>query len=224
MFAKALSRTLHTLTQPYFLRLLALCAGITLMAFLGLVLLVGVTLSQLSLFQTGWVDTVADVAGTLAAVGMGWLLFPVILPLIAVLFQEQIATIVDREEYQAEPETALPFLPELMYGLKTGLMALALNLLCLPLYFTVVLFPFVYFSLNGYLLGKEFFEMAAARHMGREAAVKLRKRYGTVVFLCGAAIVLMSTIPAVNLIAPFTGIALMGHLYWMIMEREKAKA
>jgi uncharacterized protein involved in cysteine biosynthesis len=213
MLPVTISRTFHTLSQPYFLRLLMLSIGVTLGCFLLLSFAAGMVFQHVSLFQDTWLDRLADVAGTLMVMAAGWFLFPIVVPLIAIVFQEQVANQIDREEYGFTPESSLPLGPELVHGLKLSLLALGLNLACLPLYFTVILFPVAYYSLNGYLLGREFFEMIAAREKGRPAATALRKRYATRVFTGGVLIVLMSTLPLINLIAPFAGIALMTHLY-----------
>ncbi len=213
MLHHAIQRTLITMAKPYFLRLMMLCAGITLAGFLALSIFVGIALSQISLFQWGWLDTLADVTGTLFTVVAAWFLFPIVVSLIATVFQEQVANVIDRQEYGEAPSQSLPFLPELLHGLRLAGLALGLNLLALPLYLTVVLFPFVYYPLNGYLLGREFFEMVAARYVGRAEATALRKRHRAKAFLGGLLIVLMATLPGINMIAPFAGIALMAHVY-----------
>lgn len=222
MLSLALQRTIHTFSQPYFLRMILLCAGITLSSFLAFTLFTGIVLTRISLFETAWLDTLVDITGTFLTAVASWFLFPIVVTLIAAIFQEQVANVIDREEYADAPVEALPFWPELAHGGKMAAIALCLNLLCLPLYLTFVLFPFVYYSLNGYLLGREFFEMVAARYVGRAEAAALRRRHRIKALFGGMLIVLMSTLPFVNFVAPFAGIALMAHLYRSVARASKS--
>lgn len=216
MYHAVLKRTLETLSQPYFLRMILLSASITLVGFALLAFTVGYSLAHVSLFQLEWLDQLFDIAGTLLAVLASWFLFPLLMPLLASFFQEEVADKIDRMEYQQTPPNRLPFWPEFRHAIRAGLLAVGLNLLCLPLYFTVIFFPFVYYGLNGYLLGREFFEMTAARYLGRAEARILRRRFSRRITIYGVGIVLLSMVPVLNLIAPFAGIALMVHLYHAI--------
>ncbi len=62
-------------------------------------------------------------------------------------------------------------------------------------------------------MGREFFETAAARHVGREEAKRLRKNNSFLVLFGGSAIVVLSITPLLNFTAPFIGVALMVHLF-----------
>jgi CysZ protein len=66
---------------------------------------------------------------------------------------------------------------------------------------------------NGFLLGREYFELAALRHLSRNAADALRKRNGARVFGGGLIISLLAMVPFAGLFAPLLGAALMVHLY-----------
>ena len=88
-----------------------------------------------------------------------------------------------------------------------------MNLLALPFY----LLPFVNIALfwvvNGYLIGREYFELVALRHLPFAEVAALRKRHRMRVFLAGVIIALFTTVPLLNLFAPLFGTALMVHTY-----------
>lgn len=72
---------------------------------------------------------------------------------------------------------------------------------------------FMYYAVNGYLLGKEYFISTASRYVGmNDARVLFEKdrKYWQVV---GAIITLLMTIPVINTIAPLVGIAFVKRLW-----------
>src|SRR5262249_47955089 len=144
---------------------------------------------------------------------IAWFLFPGIMPVIVSFFDNRIADIIERQDYPAAPAQPAEFLPEMLHDLRFSCVTILLNILVLPLYLFPLLFPFVFYGLNGYLLGREFFVMAARRHMPIVEAEALRKRHANSVLAAGVILTLLATIPIVNLFAPFWGIAIMVHLY-----------
>jgi uncharacterized protein involved in cysteine biosynthesis len=71
----------------------------------------------------------------------------------------------------------------------------------------------VFFTLNGYLLGREYFELVAQRRMTAEEAKALRRTRRVRVFLAGVVVAFLLTIPLVNLITPIIATAFMLHIY-----------
>ncbi len=145
---------------------------------------------------------------------LAWFLFPGIMPVIVNFFDAHIAGLIERHDYpKHRPARDMPFMPELWHDVRFSLMAVTLNILIIPLYFVPIINLFIFYLLNGWLLGREFFVMAARRHMPISDAVALRRRNGRIVTLAGMALALLATVPFVNLLAPFWGIALMTHLF-----------
>jgi CysZ protein len=66
---------------------------------------------------------------------------------------------------------------------------------------------------NGWLLGREYFELAALRHLQLAEADRLRGRNSGAIWASGTLIALASMIPGIDLIAPLFGTALMVHLF-----------
>ncbi len=158
----------------------------------------------------GYIPWVASFGGIVLA----WILFPGILPLIVSFFDEAIIRNIEDHEYpHAAPAIKIPFLQEFFHDLKFALKAILLNILVLPLYFVPMLNIFVFFSLNGYLLGSEFYFTVARRHLPYTEAKRAKRNNSFLIFIGGVLLVFLSTIPIINLFAPFWGIALMTHLY-----------
>jgi uncharacterized protein involved in cysteine biosynthesis len=92
-----------------------------------------------------------------------------------------------------------------------------LNVLALPLYLIALLFPplfaFVFYGLNGYLLGREYFELVSLRHQDEKAARRLRKTNRSKVFLAGIVIAFFITVPIINLVVPILATAFMLHIF-----------
>jgi CysZ protein len=66
---------------------------------------------------------------------------------------------------------------------------------------------------NGYLLGREYFELAAMRHMPAAEAKQLRKANRVTVLLCGLIIAGIASVPILNLITPLFATAFMVRIY-----------
>jgi CysZ protein len=158
--------------------------------------------------------------GSIGAGMISWFLFPGIMPVIVNFFDSEILGLIERHSYpQSGAPIALPFKSELWHDAKFSIFTIALNIIVLPLYL-LPLGIFIFYAVNGYLLGREFFMMTARRHMPLAAAEALRKRHGRATFFAGTALAIMATIPIVNLVAPFWGIAAMAHLYHSLAKEE----
>jgi uncharacterized protein involved in cysteine biosynthesis len=152
--------------------------------------------------------------GSIGSAAIAWLLFPGITPIIISFFDLRITRLIEQHEYPAAPQPmGAPFLPEFLHDVRFALFAIFLNILVLPLYLLPGLNLVLFYLLNGYLLGREYFVMVARRHMPVIEAEALRRRHGRVVLSAGVLLTLMATIPFVNLVAPFWGVAVMVHLY-----------
>jgi len=146
-----------------------------------------------------------------------FLLFWSLMIFIAGFFDEHIAERIEQHRY---PTLAIgtnrPFWPEFWQDVRFTIKILLYNigLIIVPIFwpFWWLLFPL----LNGYVLGMYFFRMAGGRHIGREAAGTLAKQHRGKILLAGLGIVFAFTIPLVNLVVPFWGVALMVHLYHLI--------
>ena len=97
----------------------------------------------------------------------------------------------------------------------------AVNIVTLFLSFFIgQLAPILFWLVNGYLLGREFFQLAAIRREGLAGANALRARHGGKVWLAGTLVAIPLTIPLVNLIIPLLGAATFTHMYHRVSGRE----
>ncbi len=133
--------------------------------------------------------------------------------LFAALFLDDIAEAIESKYYPADAAApGAPFWRALLTGLRLfgwtvflGILLLPLNLL-LPGVGTVLSL-----LVSGWLLGREYFELAALRHMSLNAAESLRRRYSFAILSSGLLIAVLAAIPLIDLFAPIFGVALMVH-------------
>ena len=72
---------------------------------------------------------------------------------------------------------------------------------------------FIFWALNGFLLGREYFQIAAMRRLGREGAKQARKEHFGMIWLAGCLMAVPLTIPLLNLFIPILGAATFTHLF-----------
>ena len=78
--------------------------------------------------------------------------------------------------------------------------------------------------MNGFLLGREYFQVAAMRREGRSGAAALRRRHAGTIWLAGVLMALPLSIPLLNLFVPILGAATFTHLYHRLTGRGAAAA
>jgi uncharacterized protein involved in cysteine biosynthesis len=137
-------------------------------------------------------------------------------------FLEDVAEAVEDRHYPALPAlTPVPFLTTVMDSmLFFGALVLA-NLLALAIYpFAGPLAPVLFWVVNGYLLGREYFTMVAMRRVGRAGARMLRRRHAGEIWLAGTLMAAPLSVPLVNLLIPVLGIATFTHLFHRLQARD----
>jgi CysZ protein len=161
-----------------------------------------------------WIQTsVAVVTGFGLIVGLGFLIAPVS-ALMAGLFSDDIAAVVEATHYPDDPPgRGLPFFKGLASTLGFTATVILVNLVCLLLLLIPGVNLVAFFIGNGYLLGREFFEQAAARFRPVEAARELRRENAVLVLFGGFVIALFLAIPILNLLTPLFATAFMTHLH-----------
>lgn len=130
-------------------------------------------------------------------------------------FLEEVAEAVEARHYPAAPPgRSPPFLDNLLNALRFFSVLVVANLLAVILYLVSgPLAPLVFYIVNGYLLGREYFELVAARHLGMREAVALRRRHRARVWLAGVLMAIPLTIPIMNLVVPVLGVATVTHQF-----------
>jgi uncharacterized protein involved in cysteine biosynthesis len=107
-----------------------------------------------------------------------------------------------------------------MEGAKTALVAIVVYIVALPFVFFAGIGLIVLFIAAAYLLGREYFDLAAMRFRSVEEAKAFRKANQTTVFTAGLLIAAFVSIPILNLATPLFGMALMVHLHKQLSKRQ----
>ena len=157
---------------------------------------------------------IVSIAAGLGVVLGAIFLMPAITSLVASLFVDDVADHVEREHYPAErPGTALPVGLALSEGVKTALLTILVYLIALPFVFVAGAGFLVFFIATAWLLGREYFELAAMRFRSPADAKAMRKDNAATVFTAGLVIAAFVSIPIVNLATPLFGMAFMVHMH-----------
>lgn len=217
---KALSMAFGQLGDPRIQKVIGISIGLALAVFAGLILLTYQLIGAFSGLD-GWWGDAAQILGTFAAVVIAWFTFPMVAVVTAALFSDQVIDAVMARYY---PERPMPqqvsMLAAILDGLKMAIVALVANILILPFLFVPPVYAALAYGLNGYLLGREYFEMPAFRRLAKPLAKDLFRRHRGQFILAGIVIAVLSTIPLLNLIAPVIGIAFMVHIFESVVNLE----
>jgi CysZ protein len=225
-------KALSQLTSPPFRAVLLKSAGLALV----LTVLMGVGLHRLlAWLATAGADWLESMLGASAhtllsiltwvlsiAAGLGVIvgsvfLMPAVTALVGSFFVDEIALEVERMHYPADPAgRPPPFMRSLTEGVNTALLAVLVYLIALSFLLFAGFGVLIFFFAAAYLLGREYFDLAAMRHHSVADAKRLRKTYHGTVFLAGILIAAFVSIPIVNLATPLFGMALMVHVRRMV--------
>jgi CysZ protein len=148
------------------------------------------------------------------------MLMPAVTAMVGSFFADQIGDEVEREHYPGDPPgKALPLWLALWEGIKAALLALIVYLCAAPLLLFAGLGAVVFFLATAYVLGREYFELAAMRLRPPAEAKALRRRNAAMVYVGGLFIAAFVSIPIVNLATPLFAMAFMVHLHKRLSKR-----
>lgn len=140
---------------------------------------------------------------------LGFLVAPVS-AFVAGFFLDELAEIVEREGEPRWPAgRPVPATPALWLAARFALAAAAINLLALMLLLVPGVNAVAFLGANAYLLGREYFELAAMRYRPAEEALALRRAHRGYLFAAGLPIALLLAVPVLNLLTPLFGAAYM---------------
>ena len=190
--------------------------------FIALVAVISWALSGTSLFGIPWLDKGFAYLGGSAAFVIGLFIFPALTGLIISCMLEEIARAVEARHFPDLPDAREEPIMEMVsnaarFAVKTIVLNALVFILVVPvLLITIVLIPlipFVFYALNGYLLGQDYFEFAALRRLEPAAGRALRRQHKSRVFVCGTVIAVLMTVPFVNWLMPVVAAAYMVHVF-----------
>lgn len=209
----AFFKALGDLLSAEFRSVLLKAIGLTLALFIALLVAVEIILSMLTLVPWPWAETVLAIGtGLLLVVAFFFLMAPVT-AIFAGLFLDDIALRVEARHYPQDARGApLTMARSLVIALQFAAVVLAVNLAILPLVFTGI-GAAVLIAANAYLIGREYFEMVAMRHMPVEEARFLRKAYTPRIFAAGIIPAVLSLVPLLNLAVPLFATSYFVHIF-----------
>ena len=177
--------------------------------------MLAILLGQSTFFEWGPLKWLAELLGGVVVLILAWLLFPAVATMVMGFFLEQVVAAVEAANYPGlPPARPIPVIDAVIATLRLVALAIFLNLLALPLY---IMAPglnfFVFLGLNGYLFGRQYFEVVALRRLAPAAMRAVRSRHAGKLFAGGVIITGMFAVPVANLVAPLVAVAMMVHIF-----------
>ncbi len=165
--------------------------------------------------EVHWLDTAAFAGSVLLLLLASTVLMVPVASAFIGLFLDRIAAAVEARHYPALP----PVRPQ---GLTEGILGavgffsivIAANLIALAIWpFTGPLAPLLFWALNGFLLGREYFTLAALRHLSPDEAKRLYRTHRLTIWTAGTLMAAPLSLPLVNLVVPVFGAATFTHIF-----------
>ena len=169
-------------------------------------------------FALSWLRGFLEASVLLGVIGLMWAIFPAVFTGLSSIFLDEAALAVEKRHYPMDAPGKEPaFWPSIRRTLQFTLLVVFINILLMPLYLVGLFLPplnlVLYYGVNGYFLGREYFELVGYRHLDEGAVFTTRRRNSAVCFLAGALIALALTIPLLNLLVPVAAAAMMVHVF-----------
>lgn len=223
MITRAFLKALDQIADPAFRRVFFIGTGLTAVLFAVMIAVVWyIRPENVQYFDWEWVnDALGWILGFAILPGfvvMLWLFFPALATMFMGLFLDDVVNAVEEKHYPGGRAMRRVGMKETMLlAARMGGTIILVNILALPFYlillFTAVGPLILFLVLNSYLLGREYFELVAARHFLPKDARKIRRGHRDKVFMAGGLITVMFMIPLLNLLAPIIGAAMMVHVF-----------
>lgn len=219
-------KALGQVDDPRFRRVLGLGIGLTVAllvavyaAFLWLLgWLLGDSSTLPVIGEVRWLDDLLGWSSLLLMLILSVFLMVPVASAITSMFLEDVAQAVEDRHYpDLPPAPRVPFGDAFRDTIAFLGVLIGANIVALFIY---ALLPFaailIFWALNGYLLGREYFQLAAMRRIGRVAAKEMGRRHRMTIWLAGILMAIPLSIPLVNLLIPILGAATFTHVYHSI--------
>ncbi len=223
MIFSSFSKAVAQISDPRFRRVFYLGIGLTFallvaayaVFLLGLSWLFGDEVILPLVGEVTWLNDLLSWSSFFVMVLLSVFLMIPVASAITSIFLEDVAQAVEDKHYPN-----LPDVPRFGVWMAVrdsinfmGVIILA-NTLALILYVFLPVFAlFIFWALNGYLLGREYFQLAAMRRVGIKKAKELRSKNAGKIWLAGTLMAIPLSIPLLNLVIPILGAATFTHIY-----------
>jgi CysZ protein len=209
---KAAFKALADVLSPDFRSVLFKAIGLALLLLIAVIAGAVFLLDMLKLAPWGWGNNIIEVVAGLGLTVLAFFMIAPVTALFAGLYLDHIAGLVESKHYPKDPPgRELSTLKAALLGLQFGLLVLIVNLAVLPMLFFGI-GAIALLIANAYLLSREYFEMAAMRHMPVEEAKLLRHENSTQVFAAGFIPAFLALVPLVNLTVPLFSTSYFVHI------------
>lgn len=229
MIFDAVARAISQMPDRRFRGVLLRAIGITLAILIGanfaviwgLGWLIGDSLTLPWIGTVQWLDDAISWAAIPVMLVLSAFMMIPVASAITSMFLEEVAQAVEDKHYSGlGAATPVGFAEGLRDSLGFLATMVVANLLALVLYLLFApLAPVIFWALNGFLLGREYFTLAAMRRVGRAEANKLRRRHLLTIWAAGVLMAVPLTIPIVNLLVPLLGAATFTHIFHRLSGR-----
>ena len=216
-------RALRQIDDPRFRRVMWVGIGLT------IALLIGCYAALLAVFdyfgtgdlelpfvgRVGWLGDLLGIGSAVLMLILSMFLMIPVASAITSLFLDDVAQAVEDRHYPGLPDPPrVGYLTGIADTLAFGGLLVACNLGAFVLYaFFPLAAPLIFYAMNGFLLGREYFQIAAMRREGRDGARALRRAHLPQIWVAGILMALPLSIPVLNLVVPVLGAATFTHLY-----------
>ena len=217
MVIEAARISANEILKPRFRNVVWKSLGLTILLFfgmwVGLEMLVSTYLFPI-LAGWPWVTTaILWLLGAGVVVGAGFLLAPTT-AVFAGLFLDEIAEHVEDTHYPHQPQgKPLNVTSSVWLTIKFTTLVILTNLVALLLVIFFGMGILIFFLVNGYLLGREYFQFAAMRYRSEAEANQLRQKHRFEIFMAGLVIAAVISIPILNLFTPVFAASMMVHIH-----------
>lgn len=194
-------------------------------AYAGLLWLINIFVGEEAILPVlGEVRWLNDLLGLSSFIFMMVLSVFLMIPVasaITSMFLDEVAQAVEDRHYPGLPPVpSVPFWDGLRDTVNFLGVLLGANLLAFILYAMVPpAAMFIFWGLNGFLLGREYFTLAAMRRLGRQGAKELRARHSGTIWAAGTLMAVPLSVPLLNLVIPILGAATFTHIYHRLENR-----
>ncbi len=214
---RAFELAIRQLADPRLRTIVWQSLGLSLVLQIAIGVLAWWALQSLATFQWTWLNETIRWLGGAAVAVLALMLFPASFGIVISVFMEKIADIVESEHYpQLGPARGIPLWTGLWSGILFLMALVAINLVMLPFYivalFVAGLGAILFYGVNGWLAGREYYEQVALRRRDPAQVKSWRKANIGTLWLAGMVIVFLGTVPILNLIVPVLGMAAMVHI------------
>jgi len=229
---KAFGLALGQIDDPRFRRVLMIGIGLTLALLIGVAAgfiwlvdwLSGESTLLPVLGEVRWINDLFSWGAALVMLVLSVFLMVPVASAITSLFLDDVADAVETVHYPHLPQSPrTPFGEALRDTVNFLGVIIGVNVLAMILY--VIFAPiaiFIFWAVNGFLLGREYFTLAAMRRVGRKRAKQLRRKNFVTIWAAGILMAMPLSVPLLNLLIPILGAATFTHLFHLLPQGHPA--